>query len=70
MRLDVHNLGEPIPAESLSDMFDPLKRLPRTGPRPRPSTGGSVTVASSREAGTTVTVRLPKKPSAGGQPRN
>ncbi len=83
MRLDVHNLGDPIPAESLSDIFDPLKRLPRTGPHPRPSTGGvglglfivkevaqahggSVTVASSREAGTTFTVRLPRTPSAGG----
>ncbi|SAK79280.1 GHKL domain protein [Caballeronia fortuita] len=86
-RLDVHNLGEPIPAESLSEIFDPLKRVPQTGARAHPSTGGvglglfivkevarahggSVAVASSREAGTTFTVKLPRKSSACAQQRD
>jgi signal transduction histidine kinase len=78
VRIDIHNLGEPIPADRLDDIFDPLKRLPKTGARGVRSDhgiglglfivkevidahGGSVCVTSSREAGTTFTVTLPKK---------
>ena len=75
VRLEVHNLGEPIPREHLTEIFDPLKRFaPSASGGRRPSGiglglfiakeiaeahGGSVSVVSDRDAGTTFTVELP-----------
>ncbi|MFM0051464.1 sensor histidine kinase [Caballeronia grimmiae] len=73
--LEVHNLGAPIASEHLSDIFDPLKRFARNSSNGRghkgiglglfivkaivQAHGGSVKVVSSREEGTTFTVKLP-----------
>ncbi|MDR5857100.1 sensor histidine kinase [Caballeronia sp. LZ062] len=84
VRLDVHNIGEPIPAANHVDIFDPLRRLPDSSAHARTprggiglglfivkqvadAHGGSVSVASARETGTTFTVRLPNPLSAAKQ---
>ncbi len=76
VQLSVHNVGEPIPWEKQSDIFDPLKRLPTASKHDRASArgiglglfivkelarahGGSISLTSSRDAGTTFTVTLP-----------
>jgi len=75
VQLAVHNFGEPIPPGHESDIFDPLMRLPKNGSGGRQPNGiglglfivkgiveahgGSVSVASDRDAGTTFTVTIP-----------
>jgi signal transduction histidine kinase len=74
----VHNRGAPIPAESRHQIFAPFRRGASTeadkqaaqglglglyiAKRMAEAHGGSVDVESSREAGTTFTVRLPRRP--------
>ena len=72
----VHNLGSAIPAERLNGIFGPMKSRDITGSAAGPSGnlglglyiaerivsahGGSVDVESSKDAGTTFTVHLPR----------
>jgi len=72
----VHNTGEPIPADVLPTIFDPLVRAPTSVlQRPTPGSiglglyivreiaaahGGTAELASAAAAGTTATVRLPR----------
>ena len=70
--LKVHNQGNPIPAESLGSIFDPLVRG-KTAFRSKSALGlglfivkeivsahdGTISVTSSEEAGTTFTIRWP-----------
>lgn len=75
--LEVHNQGEPIPPDMLAVIFDPYFRV-RAGGRPGSNQGlglglyianqivlahgGTITVRSERETGTTFRVRLPSAP--------
>jgi PAS domain S-box-containing protein len=74
VRLSVHNTGEPIPAELMSQLFEPLKRGSSPGSGDNHSIGlglfivkhivdahaGSISVESNVENGTTFTVSLPR----------
>lgn len=70
--LAVHNLGRPIPPDSLATLFVPYTRAGGGGggvglglyivDEIARNHGGRATVASSAEAGTTFTVRLPMAP--------
>ena len=74
--LSVHNEGAPIPPDRLGRIFQPLQRasgeVDKTGrsiglglyivKQVVEAHGGSVSVESSAEAGTTFTVRLPRHP--------
>jgi PAS domain S-box-containing protein len=72
LRLSVHNLGDPIPAEVLPTLFHPGARHAanrRDGglglglfivERIAAAHGGTVSVSSTREAGTTFTVLIPR----------
>jgi PAS domain S-box-containing protein len=71
LRLSVHNRGEPIPADALPTLFHAGRRAAdrRDGglglglfivERIAAAHGGSVSVSSTREAGTTFTVVLPR----------
>jgi signal transduction histidine kinase len=73
--LEVWNAGEPIPAESLGKIFEPFWRQPAAANRKGlglglhicsqivRAHGGTLSVASSREAGTRFTVHLPLRAS-------
>lgn len=69
--VEVHNGGDPIPAELVPHLFDPYRKG-RPGPSPRglglglfivreivQAHGGSIGVVSTRRTGTRFTVRLP-----------
>lgn len=74
--LSVHNRGPAIPLPDLPGLFDPLERLRSGGAAARnaghlglglyiaeriaTAHGGAIDLASSPEAGTTFTVRLPR----------
>lgn len=73
--LVVHNMGRPIPQESMSILFDPMVRLASAKDRPTGSIGlglyicrqiaiahgGHIVVESSAESGTTLEVTLPRQ---------
>jgi signal transduction histidine kinase len=73
VRVEVHNAGPPIPAELLSQLFEPFRRSPR--PRDRRATGlglylarqivvvhgGEIAVRSPDGDGTTFIVTLPRR---------
>jgi len=77
--IGVHNCGPIIPADQILALFEPFRHgTPATAGRPRglglglfivrqivSSHGGTVAVESNAAAGTTFTVRLPRKSSAG-----
>lgn len=75
LSIAVHNEGKPIPEDQVSRLFDPFVQLPGDGRRPASdglglglyitqlivqAHGGSVSVRSTAEEGTTFLVRLPK----------
>jgi signal transduction histidine kinase len=74
--VSVHNDGEPIPQEMVPTLFEPFRRGPQNEQTVKVSLGlglyvvrevvrahgGSVSVRSSREEGTTVSARLPRHP--------
>ena len=77
--LSVHNTGEPIPAERIATIFDPLVRGHESPGHRRPGSiglglyivreivtahGGSVEVSSSQAAGTVVRARIPRRPAS------
>jgi PAS domain S-box-containing protein len=76
--LEVHNLGNPIPAELLPRLFEPLKRGEQQAISPGRSLGlglfivehivrahgGRIDVRSDEGLGTTFSVRLPRHPPA------
>jgi len=72
--LAVHNLGEPIPHDALPGLFDAMTRGTTAGSANRSvglglfivrhiarAHGGEVSVRSTRDAGTTFTVKVPRK---------
>jgi signal transduction histidine kinase len=75
LRVEVHNEGEPIAAELLPRLFEPFSRGAQTEETVKLSLGlglyivreivnahgGKVEVSSTREAGTTFTLRLPRQ---------
>lgn len=73
--IEIHNQGEPIPAEAIATLFDPMVRLAREGHQRAHGSvglglyicreiarahGGAIHVSSSAGFGTTFTVDLPK----------
>ncbi|MBN1206703.1 MAG: PAS domain S-box protein [Myxococcaceae bacterium] len=80
--LSVHNMGKPIPAELMSRIFEPLKRGESKGTRNSHSIGlglfivkhiveahgGSISVSSTPQDGTTFTVSLPRRPAPAPEP--
>jgi len=80
--LRVHNEGDPIPADMLQHLFDPFTRGTKSAGSGLglyivheivAAHGGSIVVESTREKGTTFTVRLPRwraVDAAGWEPRS
>ena len=78
--VNIHNEGEPIPAEFMPQLFDPFRRGRSDGIAASRNAGlglglfiaqqiirahdGEIAVSSSADAGTTVSIRLPLQPSA------
>src|SRR5688572_26164163 len=76
--IEVHNEGDPIPADHLRDLFQPLKTRPRAGTagdghlglglyiarRIVEGHGGTLTVSSADQTGTTFTLRIPNSKDA------
>jgi signal transduction histidine kinase len=75
--LEVHNSGPAIPPELRAVLFEPYRRGPAKGRKPRGlglglyitrqivlAHGGDVAVTSSDEGGTTFAVTLPRRPEA------
>jgi signal transduction histidine kinase len=79
VRLEVHNLGEPIPAEVLPQLFEPFRRGMHEEDSPQhglglglfiarqitQAHGGTLEAHSTREDGTVFRVRLPRAAPAG-----
>lgn len=79
----VHNEGEPIPERVMGDIFEPMRRVAAAAGADRYDAGlglglyiaseivrahgGSIGVESTREAGTSFTVRLPRRSAAAPQ---
>jgi signal transduction histidine kinase len=72
VNVSVHNGGPPIPAARLASIFEPFQRATETGKGLGlglyivraivEAHGGAVDVSSSAEAGTTLVLRLPRRP--------
>jgi signal transduction histidine kinase len=72
VNVSVHNGGPPIPAERLASIFEPFQRATDSGKglglglfivrAIADAHGGAVDISSSDAAGTTATLRLPRKP--------
>jgi len=75
LRLEVHNVGAPIPADRIPHLFEPFRRGPQDEKHPTSglglglyivqqivqSHGGTIEVRSTVADGTTFTVRLPRR---------
>ncbi|MFL5347632.1 MAG: ATP-binding protein [Hyalangium sp.] len=74
VELEVHNVGNPIPAEALPHLFDPFRRASSEGgglglglyivEQVVKGHGGRIAVTSTAESGTTFRVTLPRQGSA------
>lgn len=62
VRLDVHNLGEPIAADHLKDIFDPLKRFPKNAQNRQSNHGIGLGLSSSRRLPRLTTARWMCRP--------
>jgi signal transduction histidine kinase len=72
VNVSVHNGGPPIPADRLASIFEPFQRATETGKGLGlglyivraivDAHGGVIDVSSSADAGTTLVIRLPRRP--------
>ena len=82
VRLAVYNRGEPIPADLMPHLFEPFRRAAAGGRRRAEGLGlglyivrqiveghgGTIEVRSTAQDGTTIEVRLPRRPAERGAP--